>query len=84
MARIAAATKTTNPMTPYTKKLHQCLIEIGKAVEQREHEKTPNMNDLVALYNSFFEAVAADDMKAMSVTSAELISALVKWRVERV
>lgn len=70
-------------MTPYTQKLQDCLIDIGKTVEKMQTEKKPNILMIGSYYNKFLKAIAKDDMREMVEASKELITVLVKWRVEK-
>lgn len=66
----------------YSNKLQHDLIQIGKAVEKAQHERTPTIIQIEMLYDQFLQAVDKDDMKAMVEASKEFVATLVKWRVE--
>lgn len=70
-------------MTPYTKKLHQCLIDTGKSVENKLPYGAPSTEELQELFDDFIYEVDSGDMKDQSIASEKLIVALVKWRVEK-
>lgn len=67
-------------MTPFQKKLHDCLISIG---HQAEKIPAPTKEEMKKQFEEFMQAVENDDMKAMRKTSEKLGGVLVRWMVER-
>lgn len=66
----------------YTQKLQSTLIDTGKSVEKLRDYTPPTIPEIEVLYDKFLQAVDKDDMREMTEASKELITALVKWRVE--
>lgn len=71
-----------NPL--YNRKLQQALIDTGKKVEQKKNEETQNLNELKFLFDALSVSIEIGNMRAQSVTSSELIAAIMKWRLEKV
>ena len=68
-------------MTPYTRKLHSALIDIGKAVEK--DTSIPALDEIKELFYDFAFAEKRGTMKEKKKAVEKLIGALVRWEVGR-
>lgn len=67
-------------MTSQEKKLHDCLIMIGKEAEKAN---IPTPDDLHRQFDRFMAAIIKQDMRAMTIASRELAGSVAKFMVER-
>jgi hypothetical protein len=68
-------------MTPYTRKLHQALIDIGHAVEK--DQSIPALDEIKELFYDFSFEAGRSDKKKQKKAIDKLLAALVRWEVGR-
>ena len=69
-------------MTPFTRKLHSALIDIGHQVEGNQHLPAPTIGELKARFDYFKYTVDSGDMISQAHAVKELIWELVRWEME--